>query len=217
MDNIEEYKGDHSRPGKYYVEFEDKKIDKMTKFVQWMALTKLEQLDIHHMHDEDAPVSLAHRSIKVYERLGYSHKPQKYFPLRGNGCYSQPMIEYCLSENMITEADIKYVIYSGCEIKCDYFNKLIDHYDKTLNKYNTEDFKVDKFAVNTMIGQFNQKHNKEHWKSLCITPDVNNAFHHYLSKQGCFIDHLTVNETNCHIVYENSSLHMKKLSRLFMK
>ena len=68
MDNIEEYKGDHSRPGKYYVEFEDKKVDKMAKLHQWKALSKLEQLDIHHMHDEDAPVSLAHRSIKSYER-----------------------------------------------------------------------------------------------------------------------------------------------------
>ena len=125
----------------------------------------------------------------------------KYFPLRGNGWYSQPMIEYCLGIDMIQKSDIKFVMYSGCEIKHDYFNKLIDHYYKTLGKYNTEDFKVDKFAVNTMIGQFNPK-TKEHWKSLCITPDANNAFYHYLSKKGCFVDNLVVDESNYHLVYD---------------
>ena len=147
MDMVDEYEGNHSRPGRYYVECD------------------------------------------------------KYFPLRGNGFYSQPMIEYCLSIGMIQESDIKYVMYAGCEIKHDYFNKLIDHYCKTLCKYNTEDFKVDKFAVNTMIGQFKPK-NKDHWKSLCITPDANNAFYHYLSKKGCFIDNLSIDDSNNHLVYE---------------
>ena len=201
MDSVEKYQGCHSRPGKYYVEFEDKKIDKLSRFNTWMSLSKLEQTDVFHMHDENEPVSLAHRSNTVYEYLGYKHQPQKYFPLRGNGWYSQPMIEYCLENNIITEENIKNVIYAGVEIDCDYFNKLIDHYYKTLGKYNNDDFKIDKFAVNTMIGQFKQK-NKEHWRSVCITPDVNNAFYHYLEKQGCFIDHLTVNETNYNIVYE---------------
>ena len=147
MDKVEEYKGDHSRAGKYYVEC------------------------------------------------------KRYFPLRGNGFYSQPMIEYCLNIGVIQESDIKYVMYSGCEIKHNYFNNLIDHYYKTLGKYNTDDFKIDKFAVNTMIGQFKQK-GKEHWRSICITPDVNNAFYHYMSKHGCFIDNIKVDESNYHIVYE---------------
>ena len=59
-----------------------------------MSLSKLEQTDVFHMHDENEPVSLAHRSANVYTYLGYKHLPQKYFPLRGNGWYSQPMIEY---------------------------------------------------------------------------------------------------------------------------
>ena len=76
MDKVEEYKGNHSRAGKYYVEC------------------------------------------------------KRYFPLRGNGFYSQPMIEYCLSIGIIQESDIKYVMYSGCEIKYNYFNNLINHYYK---------------------------------------------------------------------------------------
>ena len=52
-----------------------------------------------------------------------------------------------------------------------------------------------------MIGQFKPK-NKTHWKSLCITPDVNNAFYHYLSKSGCFIDNIIVDDSNYHIVYD---------------
>ena len=71
MDKVDEYTGNHSRAGKYYVEC------------------------------------------------------KKYFPLRGNGWYSQPMIEYCLSIELIAETDIKYVMYAGCEIKHDYFCELM--------------------------------------------------------------------------------------------
>ena len=52
-----------------------------------------------------------------------------------------------------------------------------------------------------MIGQFKQKV-KEHWRSICITPDVNNAFYHYMSKHGCFIDNINVDESDYHIVHE---------------
>ena len=147
MDKVEEYTGNHSRAGQYYIEC------------------------------------------------------RKYFPLRGNGWYSQPMIKYCLSNKIIKDSDIKYVIYAGCEIKHNHFNELIDHYYKSLGKYNNDNLKFDKFAVNTMIGQFKPK-SKTHWRSICVTPDINNAFYHYLSKSGCFIDNLTIDESNYHLVYE---------------
>ena len=152
------------------------------------------------MRNETNPISLAHRSSSVYEYLKYKI-PIKYFPLRGNGWYSQPMIKYCLSQKIIKDSDIKYVIYAGCEIKHNHFNELIDHYYKSLGKYNNDNLKFDKFAVNTMIGQFKPK-SKTHWRSICVTPDINNAFYHYLSKSGCFIDNLTIDESNYHLVYE---------------
>ena len=50
-----------------------------------------------------------------------------YLPLRANGWYSLPMVEYCLSCNIITEADIKYVVYAGLTIKHDYYNEFVTH------------------------------------------------------------------------------------------
>ena len=63
-----------------------------------------------------------------YTRPGlYNVETDNYFPLRGNGWYSEAMISYCLETNIITEANIKQVIYSSLEVKHDYFNKLINH------------------------------------------------------------------------------------------
>ena len=194
MDKVEEYTGNHSRAGKYYIEFEKESTSK------WDQLTEFERKDVSDMRNETNPISLAHRSSSVYEYLKYKI-PIKYFPLRGNGWYSQPMIKYCLSQKIIKDSDIKYVIYAGCEIKHNHFNELIDHYYKSLGKYNNDNLKFDKFAVNTMIGQFKPK-SKTHWRSICVTPDINNAFYNYLSKAGCFIDNLTIDESNYHLVYE---------------
>ena len=111
----------------------------------------------------------------------------QYFPLRGNGWYSEAMISYCLETNIITEANIKQVIYSSLEVKHDYFNKLINHLYSELNQYNTDDFKFDKFAVNSMIGSFKPKL-KETWKSIAINDNANNLFHHYLKNNNSKID-----------------------------
>ena len=120
MDKVEEYTGDHTRAGKYYIEFEKESI------MKWDQLTELERKDVADMRNEKDAVSLAHRNSRVYEYLAYKI-PKKYFPLRGNGWYSQPMITYCLKKKIIQDSDIKYVIYAGCEIKHNYFNDLIDH------------------------------------------------------------------------------------------
>ena len=41
----------------------------------------------------------------------YFVETMNYVPMRGNGWYSQPMIEYCLESGLIKETDIKHVIY----------------------------------------------------------------------------------------------------------
>ena len=40
----------------------------------------------------------------------YIVETEQYFPMRGNGEYSLPMIEYCLKNNLIKHEDIKYII-----------------------------------------------------------------------------------------------------------
>ena len=136
MDEPVDYKGDHSKPGLYYVECETK------------------------------------------------------FPMRGNGWYSQAMIEY------MKPTQIKYAIYASLSIKANHFNDLIDYLYSAMGDYG-------KLAVNAMIGSFKPKV-RENWKSILITTDANNAFWHYLDKKANFIDSRMIGDKYYHQVYEQS-------------
>ena len=50
----------------------------------------------------------------------YYFECKQYFPLRGNGWYSQPEIQYCLNEKLISSNQIKHVIYSSLTVKHNY-------------------------------------------------------------------------------------------------
>lgn len=102
----------------------------------------------------------------------YYVETDAYLPLRGNGWYSLPMIEYCLKEGIIDEANIKYALYSSLSIAYNHYNKFIDYL------YNVLDDKA-KLSVNTIIGMFKPKI-RENWKSLLITDNVNVAYYHFL-------------------------------------
>jgi len=49
----------------------------------------------------------------------YYVEADNYFPMRGNGWYYEPMINYCLTNNLITSNNIKYVVLSSLSIKGD--------------------------------------------------------------------------------------------------
>jgi hypothetical protein len=106
------------------------------------------------------------------------------------------MIEYCLTENIIQEQDIKKVLYSSLTVPANYFNPFIEYVYKHL------DGDLSKLAVNGMIGSFKPKE-RENWKSLFITQDPNIAFHHYMQKKGCFIDSRSINDQNYYQVYNS--------------
>ena len=57
----------------------------------------------------------------------YYVETEQYFPFRGNGWYSQPMVEYGLNLKVINITNIKSVIYSSMTIPKNYFNEYIDH------------------------------------------------------------------------------------------
>ena len=59
--------------------------------------------------------------------LYYIEKPDAYFPLRGNGWYYEPTIDYCLKKNIIQAMDIKYVIKASLTVKADHYNEFIDY------------------------------------------------------------------------------------------
>ena len=109
----------------------------------------------------------------------YFVETDQYLPMRGNGWYSQPMIEYCLSSGMICENDIKFAVYSGLTIPSNYYVKFIKYLYESLDE-------KAKLSVNTFIGAFKPKI-RESWKSKFITTDLNEAYNEYLKLDGAFI------------------------------
>ena len=95
-------------------------------------------------------------------------KPDAYFPLRGNGWYYEPMINFCLKNNIVQPNNIKYVIKSSLTIKFNHYSEFINY---LYTKFE-DDLKT--LAVNSMIGSFKPKPRKN-WKSLCITRSANEA------------------------------------------
>ena len=80
----------------------------------------------------------------------YYVESKNYFPLRCNGWYYQPMIDYCLENNIITHADIKYTVQAQVIVQSDYYNMFID------KCYNELPEDLVKLSVNSMIGNLSQ-------------------------------------------------------------
>jgi DNA replication protein DnaC len=79
----------------------------------------------------------------------YYVNTRQYFPLRGSGWYSQPLIEYCLEHKLIHKYEIQYQLIPSVTIPANYFNKFIDFV------YSTYEVKQAKRIVNSLIGSFN--------------------------------------------------------------
>ena len=118
-----------------------------------------------------------------------------YIPLRGNGWYSLPMVDYCLRNKIICESDIRYALYSSISIPHDYYNAFIDYAYKSFGEFA-------KISINSMIGMFKPKE-RENWKSLLISSDASTAFYHYLKKNAAFIDTRIINGKHYHQVFES--------------
>ena len=120
---------------------------------------------------------------------------RNYVPMRGNGWYSLPMVEYCLKNNIINESDISFALYSSISIPHNYYNSFIDFIYNSLGEFA-------KISINCMIGMFKPKE-RENWKSLLITSNASTAFYHYLKRNAAFIDTRLINNTHYNQVYES--------------
>jgi nucleoside-triphosphatase THEP1/ssRNA-specific RNase YbeY (16S rRNA maturation enzyme) len=150
---------------------------------------------------------------KVYEDETcpgiYFVKTDSYFPMRGTGWYYYNMIDYALSENLITKDDIKYVVKSSLSIPSNYYNKWIDHVYETL-----EDAKL---AINSMIGGFNYNASKhENWSSVCITKSSPEAMEKFIENNAHFIDVMTIDEKKYYQVFKNfNSVKLESKSNIY--
>ena len=92
----------------------------------------------------DLPVFTVMDKVKLFNKdkdkltVGiYYVETQAYFPLRGNGWYSLPMINYCLENNIITLENIRFCVQCLVSIPANYYNEFIDYCYETL----PEDYK----------------------------------------------------------------------------
>lgn len=81
----------------------------------------------------------------------YFIKSKNYFPLRGNGWYSVPTVEYALEQNIITKDDIEFELVASSTLKHDYFIKFIEHVEKALPA------DLAKMLINSMTGTLGMK------------------------------------------------------------
>ena len=59
----------------------------------------------------------------IHNGLGiYYIESKNYFPLRCNGWYYKPMVDYCIENNIINHSDIKYTVQAQLTILYDYYN-----------------------------------------------------------------------------------------------
>ena len=135
----------------------------------------------------DFPVFTVMDEVKVFDqddeiKCGvYYVEPNtdSYYPLRGNAFYSQPMIDYCISNNIISKKDIKYKLIPSLTLPKDYFNEYID----TIYQHVGSDDNLNtliKQVVNSFIGSFANT-TVSNSKTL-YTTDVNDASYLSLSK-----------------------------------
>ena len=133
-----------------------------------------------------------------------------YFPLRGNGWYSYPLVKYCLEQNIIKNKNIKFTLIPSIELNHDHFNDFIDecYNNESLDKCNEKIYEIyndmeislnlmdaKKTAINAMIGSFKPSINKNiKWKSLIITNKSTEAYEYYLKNNGCFIKTIKSND-----------------------
>jgi hypothetical protein len=142
--------------------------------------------------------------VKYDEQEGagiYFIMSDNYFPLRGNGWYYKPMIDYCLENNIITKENILYTVQASLTIPANYYNEFID------KCYNELPEELRKFSINSMIGAFKPNVNKQvYTKSICVTRNEGEAFNQYLKNDGNFIDVFNVNDENFYQVFSWSAI-----------
>jgi 5-methylcytosine-specific restriction endonuclease McrA/DNA replication protein DnaC len=98
----------------------------------------------------------------------YYIESENTFPLRKNGFYSKPMVDFCLLKNIITLDDIKYQFKSSFKIESEQFGGFVSH---LLDVFN-ESPQMQKLSVNSLIGLFGRRKNTFVESRLCNKDEV---------------------------------------------
>ena len=127
----------------------------------------------------------------------YYIESDNYIPLRGNGWYYYPMVDYCLQQNIIKSDQIKYVVLSSLSIPYDYYNEFIKFCDTRLEKYS-------KFSVNSMIGAFNINIEKNVTSStLGVIKGCYDAYLNHFNTKDSFINSFAIDNDIYYHMYKD--------------
>jgi DNA replication protein DnaC len=99
----------------------------------------------------------------------YYIESENTFPLRKNGFYAFPMVDYCLKNRIITKQDIKYQFKPSFCIPSDYFKNFIEYLDDIFDG----DGFLKKLAVNSLVGLFGRRKNTFIETRLCDRNEMN--------------------------------------------
>ena len=157
----------------------------------------------------DYPLFTVMDSVVPYEgqtSAGYYYiESDSYFPIRCNGWYLFPTIDYCIKQKIIKSADIKYTIQASLTISPEHYNEFISYLYTNMGEFA-------KLGVNSMIGCFKMKA-REHWKSQQITDSLgeakyvqistsaNEALKKFIDLQGSVITTRCINDKKYYQVY----------------
>ena len=83
-------------------------------------------------------------------------------PLRGNGWYSQPLIEYALANGLIDKTQIEYQLIPTNTLKAEYFVDIIEYFERVFG----HDTKLLKAAINSFVGMLCTKETHDDYFTL---------------------------------------------------
>lgn len=145
--------------------------------------------------------SVMDRVIKYNGECGagvYYIETNNYLPLRGNGWYYYPVVEYCLNNNIIESSQIKYTIQSSFSIESNYYNQFIDYCRSQLGS-------MAKLAINSIVGCFNfNKNNNVFNKTLGILKGDYRAYNSlFTNNDKNFINAFTIDDDVYYHMFED--------------
>ena len=135
------------------------------------------------------------------------------FPLRKNGFYSRPMIEYCLNKNIIGLENIKHQFKPSFTVEPTYFKEFASHLLQAFDFMEDDDKKnrLQKLAINSLVGLFGRRKNTYISKpQICDAKNPDEIASHYQRHKNPYINE--INDDVCVITCEEE---IKKLESYF--
>ena len=142
--------------------------------------------NIMYYSKHEWPVYTVMDGVKPYDKSDlkcgfYFIECHNMFPLRGNGWYPMPQVEYCLNNGVITKDDIKYQLIPSLTLPANYFREFIDDVYKKFGN-------LSKLAINAFIGCFYRAAYQS--VSSLYTRSIDYACYAYSTYNGSFAHYM---------------------------